>query len=618
MFSAVSASYLGTYKAGNTVTYSVVCVTNEGAKDTGCSSPDDDILDPDDTSEKSPTSALAEVSDANFPGLWRGSYLIPNSPLFGTWSIYIELTNSNSTTAATVLHFDVVEFIYNQTVITDNLNDNFTWINSSLGDILADTDDLQTNQNWDVWDDPARNLTYYPPTRAIISLDLTRAGLINSTFYHVGSSHILTDDDPDNDGSFATYYYKKYSFDIGYVPSNVTNGYIIYWLKKKGTPTGDLLIQVENLVHTIDVTTLSTSYTQFITRFDKGNITDSFVEIQFNGSVDWSPANDVLLGASVQPAIYSLDSTDGESWIHPTYEYTIGLIVEYDQKAIASQLNEESVFRDGADPKAVCPEQTLFGIIEFFDFQGNQLDITTLPTCTLCKIEDNGTVIDLGTENIDVFETDYHQLWVSKNGTYTEDLENNGIYKFLCEGTVLTTAGGSSVTSSAQSLLFKTRSEIECNTTKISEDVWGFNVRELTDYNQTEQWTFFRELNSTVYSINNTMAQQVWEYTTRTLTSFGTLVADIWGYVTRTLSSFGSLVTDVDTQLNTSHPGNWSALPNGTGIAEDVWKYNVTGMTNTTAGGQLNQIFNRVSSSFTALVNEIWSYSYRYIHGQET
>lgn len=102
------AANLGVYETGDTVTYSVVCLTDEGKKDTGCGTSDDDILDPDDTTAKAPTVALAEVSDANFPGLWRGSYLIPADPLKGTWSIFIELTNTNSTTAATVLNFQVL------------------------------------------------------------------------------------------------------------------------------------------------------------------------------------------------------------------------------------------------------------------------------------------------------------------------------------------------------------------------------------------------------------------------------------------------------------------------------------------------------------------------------
>ena len=40
-------------------------------------------------------------------------------------------------------------------------------------------------------------------------------------------------------------------------------------------------------------------------------------------------------------------------------------------------------------------------------------------------------------------------------------------------------------------------------------------------------------------------AAQVWGYTNRTLTSFGSLIADIWSYSTRSLTTFGTLVADI-------------------------------------------------------------------------
>jgi hypothetical protein len=51
-------------------------------------------------------------------------------------------------------------------------------------------------------------------------------------------------------------------------------------------------------------------------------------------------------------------------------------------------------------------------------------------------------------------------------------------------------------------------------------------------------------LDAAVSTRSTLTAQQVWEYATRTLSSFGTLVADIWGAGTRTLTSFGSLAAD--------------------------------------------------------------------------
>lgn len=133
MSSTVLAS-LGTYEPGQTVTFAVICLTNEGHKDDGCTGAGSGILDPDDSAFKSPTNALAEVSDSVAPGLWRGDYLIPSGDTKdGTWSVFLNLTNSNSTSASGILSFQVV-------------NESFDSIGSDTAAILVDTNELQTNQ----------------------------------------------------------------------------------------------------------------------------------------------------------------------------------------------------------------------------------------------------------------------------------------------------------------------------------------------------------------------------------------------------------------------------------------------------------------------------------------
>lgn len=118
----VHGASLGEYAAGDTVTYTVVCLTDAGAKDSGCSAPDDDILEPANSTAKSPTSAMAEVSDANFPGLWRGNYTVPASPTKGTWSVFVEMTNSNGTLAATTLNFQVLNATVAESVWSYNIS----------------------------------------------------------------------------------------------------------------------------------------------------------------------------------------------------------------------------------------------------------------------------------------------------------------------------------------------------------------------------------------------------------------------------------------------------------------------------------------------------------------
>jgi len=52
-------------------------------------------------------------------------------------------------------------------------------------------------------------------------------------------------------------------------------------------------------------------------------------------------------------------------------------------------------------------------------------------------------------------------------------------------------------------------------------------------------------LDAQVSSRSSHSAAAVWAVGTRTLTSFGSLVADIWAYGTRTLTSFGTLVAQI-------------------------------------------------------------------------
>jgi hypothetical protein len=64
------------------------------------------------------------------------------------------------------------------------------------------------------------------------------------------------------------------------------------------------------------------------------------------------------------------------------------------------------------------------------------------------------------------------------------------------------------------------------------------------------------------------------------MTSFGTLIANIWAYTTRTLTGFGTLVDDIDTELSNEHgAGNWTQPAASTGAFSVVvtLKDNFTG-----------------------------------------
>jgi hypothetical protein len=57
------------------------------------------------------------------------------------------------------------------------------------------------------------------------------------------------------------------------------------------------------------------------------------------------------------------------------------------------------------------------------------------------------------------------------------------------------------------------------------EDIWNYSNRSLTDY--------------------GSLVTDIWSNPARTLTGFGTLVADIWSYTNRSLTTFGTLITSI-------------------------------------------------------------------------
>lgn len=116
--------------------------------------------------------------------------------------------------------------------------------------------------------------------------------------------------------------------------------------------------------------------------------------------------------------------------------------------------------------------------------------------------------------------------------------------------------------------------EIDANETKIDAitttlstmvaDVWAHGTRTLTSFGTlvaditTAVWIAGSRTLTSFGTLVTDITNAVWAAGSRTLTSFGTLVTDIWAFATRTLTSFGTLISDIDTQLTGSHgSGDW-------------------------------------------------------------
>ncbi len=90
------------------------------------------------------------------------------------------------------------------------------------------------------------------------------------------------------------------------------------------------------------------------------------------------------------------------------------------------------------------------------------------------------------------------------------------------------------------------------------------------------------------------IASAVWNYSGRTLSSFGSLTADIWNYSTRSLSTFGSLVSDI--WNNATRTLTKSDLADGGNLATKADVENIK-ITNTTEITNITNTTNDIKSS---------------------
>lgn len=134
----------------------------------------------------------------------------------------------------------------------------------------------------------------------------------------------------------------------------------------------------------------------------------------------------------------------------------------------------------------------------------------------------------------------------------------------------------------------------ELTTQNVQDAVWNADT---ADY--TNPGTF----GSFLGTLNNLSAADIWSYSNRTLSGFGSLVSDIWSHSTRTLTSFGSLVTDI-----------WDNTPDEIATQSDITNQTTTLQTdinNQTStlqndiNSQTNTINNSITNQTTTLQNDI-------------
>jgi len=114
--------------------------------------------------------------------------------------------------------------------------------------------------------------------------------------------------------------------------------------------------------------------------------------------------------------------------------------------------------------------------------------------------------------------------------------------------------------------------------TLTASQVWEYGTRSLTTFGTLVSDVATAVWSSTTRTLTSfgTLAADVWSYSTRTLTSFGTLAEDVWTYSTRSLTTFGTLASDVATAVWAA--GTRTLTSFGT-LTADIWGYSTRSLT---------------------------------------
>ncbi|MDP8238355.1 MAG: hypothetical protein P9X24_04640, partial [Candidatus Hatepunaea meridiana] len=416
-------------------------------------------------------------------------------------------------------------------------------------------------------------------------------------YRYVPVGHILGTLTPEkDDDDFETDYYKRVDFDVA-IPVNMTDVWLIIWLKKKGTPTGNLTIMVDsNLINKTDVSTLTTSYQKFVMPFGAGNITREYVPIQFNGSAAWDRTDDVIIGAVDVKSVNSHKSSDGISWSLEKKEMAIGLTIQNNQKAIADQINEETVMISKSYQRTICPGGTILNTISIRDTHGTMLDVTNLPRCKLVKVNDDGTTTQISQTNIVESESVQHRIQVKLQGNETALLPQGASYVISCnETSVKCSSGIHWLNISTLRFSLKIGTEAECN---YSESI-GASFTQVdnqlgvlgADLNNTAQYK--ADVSGLATSVELFEVNQ--SLTNRIISEIGGLgnltLAEIWAYGTRALTTpitgsgeNMSAIADISTLLTEAQFNlNTSQVLTAITTAQSNVQTSIYGLANTTA-----------------------------------
>ncbi|KKK65955.1 hypothetical protein LCGC14_2968940, partial [marine sediment metagenome] len=264
-----------------------------------------------------------------------------------------------------------------RTQIADMI-DAITTENATIGDIY---DYLFNRDEWATQTNITEDIPF-PPSNAVLTVDLSRSGLINlSSHDNVEAQHYTGDEPPENSLSTATNEFIKSYTTIAEIPSNMTNAYVRYWVQKVGSPTGSLSIYVNGLfIHNVtDVSTLSTDMTFQELWFDpNGNITDTLLLITFKGLDTWNVPNHLAFGFDHTVGLSTYSSPDDSTWAITVNEMVRGIELEFNQQSFSDQIGVDELINQSRDIENVTRKQIVEeGDAQFTDANTSRTRIET-------------------------------------------------------------------------------------------------------------------------------------------------------------------------------------------------------------------------------------------------
>lgn len=161
-----------------------------------------------------------------------------------------------------------------------------------------------------------------------------------------------------------------------------------------------------------------------------------------------------------------------------------------------------------------------------FVFDDTYAPVTTA-SCTIKSIYPNGTVFVNSQPMTHVSEGWYEYTVVASGSA--------GLYRTH----VCCTVDGENMCLDKSFEITTASSSASLTSGEIASAVWDASR---TDHTSTG--TFGEALQNVVPSTSD-IASAVWSYSSRTLSTFGTLVSDIWSHSTRSITSFGTLASDI-------------------------------------------------------------------------